>query len=154
MQTVKESISYFIRLFKRIFRTPAFISIFITDMITLIIKISVDGFSLRRCFPHASPLVIGSASICFVPMYFFIIVSMGFTKPPKAHFYPCYEGYFHLVTVEKSQGELNLLVNIYTALYSFLKVSPWNTIPDTPRMDKLNRRKGTVLSDNSPHTIR
>ena len=64
------------------------------------------------------------------------------------------EGYFHLVTVEKSQGELNLLVNIYTALYSFLKVSPWNTIPDTPRMDKLNRRKGTVLSDNSPHTIR
>lgn len=59
-----------------------------------------------------------------------------------------------MVTVEKSQEELNLLVNMYAALYWFLKVSPWNTIPDIPLTARLNKRKGTVLSDNSPHTIK
>ena len=39
IHTVKRSISYLVCLFKYIFRRPAFISIFITDMITLIVKI-------------------------------------------------------------------------------------------------------------------
>lgn len=39
IHTVKRGISHVISLLKDIFRTPAFISIFITDMIALIIKI-------------------------------------------------------------------------------------------------------------------
>lgn len=84
IHTIKRCISYIVCLFKHIFRTPAIISVFITDMIAGLIKIfRIDSFS-KQVFPKR---------ITFCHRFSFNLfcsnvlshINMDFTKPVQGY---------------------------------------------------------------------